>query len=93
VGGEVDHRVVAGDRAPQRLTFGGNNRAPVWSPDGHWIALSWPSADQWVFVRLVIHSWAVDRVRAVAGIRTHFETRGPTRFGGWCCALADAAHP
>jgi Tol biopolymer transport system component len=24
--------------AARRLTFGGHNRAPVWSPDGHWIA-------------------------------------------------------
>jgi serine/threonine-protein kinase len=28
---------LAGGRAAQRLTFGGNNRAPVWSADGEWI--------------------------------------------------------
>lgn len=27
-----------GGRAAQQLTFGGNNRAPVWSGDGQWIA-------------------------------------------------------
>jgi serine/threonine-protein kinase len=28
---------LAGGHAAQRLTFGGNNRAPVWSADGQWI--------------------------------------------------------
>jgi Tol biopolymer transport system component len=29
---------LAGGSAPRRLTFGGQNRAPVWSPDSQWIA-------------------------------------------------------
>jgi serine/threonine-protein kinase len=29
--------ILAGGHVPQRLTFGGNNRAPVWSADGAWI--------------------------------------------------------
>jgi Tol biopolymer transport system component len=29
---------VAGGTAVQRFTFGGKNRAPVWSPDSEWIA-------------------------------------------------------
>jgi len=29
---------VSGDTARRRLTFGGKNRAPIWSPDGQWIA-------------------------------------------------------
>ena len=29
---------LAGTSAMRRLTFGGHNRGPVWSPDGQWIA-------------------------------------------------------
>ena len=29
---------IAGGRTAQQFTFGGNSRAPVWSPDGQWIA-------------------------------------------------------
>ena len=29
---------LAGKTAPRRLTFEGNSRAPIWSPDGVWIA-------------------------------------------------------
>jgi TolB protein len=29
---------LSGASAPRRLTFSGTNRAPIWSPDGQWIA-------------------------------------------------------
>ena len=50
-----------------------------WSPDGRWLLLNWPSADQWLFIR----SAAVRKVRAVSNIRSSF---GPNaRLAGWCC--------
>jgi hypothetical protein len=29
----------------------GNLTGPTWSPDGRWILIGWPEADQWVFIR------------------------------------------
>jgi WD40 repeat protein len=51
-----------------------------WSPDGRWLLLNWPSADQWLFIR----SAAVRKVDAVSNITASF---GPhTHLQGWCCA-------
>jgi hypothetical protein len=30
--------------APGKLT------GPTWSPDGHWLLIGWPAADQWLFI-------------------------------------------
>jgi hypothetical protein len=55
----------------------------VWSPDGRWLLVNWPSADQWVF----LHG---NRVRAVANVEQQFPR--PDKLGpmleltnGWCC--------
>lgn len=51
----------------------------LWSPNGRWLLLAWPSADQWLFIR----SAAVRRVSAVSGIGEGF---GPGAVpAGWCC--------
>jgi hypothetical protein len=50
-----------------------------WSPDGRWLLLNWPSADQWLFIR----SATVNKIRAVSNISSNF---GPNaRLAGWCC--------
>lgn len=66
--------------AAQRVFAGaGSFQAVVWSPDARWLALSWRSADQWLFIR----SAAVRKVIPVSGIEEAF---GPeARFAGWCC--------
>jgi WD40 repeat protein len=56
----------------------------VWSPDGRWLLVGWPTANQWLF----LHG---SRVRAVANIKEQFpraDDRPPTlRFDGrWCCS-------
>jgi hypothetical protein len=58
----------------------------AWSPDGEYLLLSWPSADQWLFLD-------PDRPRrtvAVSNIARQFSPGGgPTGFpsvAGWCCA-------
>ena len=52
----------------------------AWSPDGRWLALNWPSADQWLFIRSAV----VRKVIPVSGIEAAF---GPdARFAGWCCS-------
>jgi hypothetical protein len=51
----------------------------VWSPDGRWLLLAWPTADQWLFIRT-----PVKRLIAVQNIRANF---GPAAVpAGWCCS-------
>jgi hypothetical protein len=59
--------------------------APVFSPDGRWILLPWPQADQWLFVP--VHG---GRVEAVADVSRQLDPdrRGDASFPrvvGWCC--------
>ena len=55
----------------------------VWSPDGRWLLLTWPTADQWLF----LHG---SRVHAVGNIKEQFPRRdhlGPILQldQRWCC--------
>ena len=51
----------------------------AWSPDGRWLLVSWPSADQWLFIR----SSGVRRLLAYSHVA---EQLGPgPRVLGWCC--------
>ena len=53
----------------------------VASPDGRWLLVGWPDADQWVFVPV-----SGGRVRAIANVSTQFRSRSFPRIEGWCCA-------
>jgi hypothetical protein len=55
----------------------------AWSPDGGWLLVAWPTADQWLF----LHG---SRVRAVGNIEEQFpraDHQGPQLelAGRWCC--------
>ena len=50
----------------------------AWSPDGAWLLASWPSADQWVFVRA-----DGKRIRAVSNVSEQFRSRSFPRIEGW----------
>jgi len=52
----------------------------TWSPDGRWLAVGWPAADQWVFVRA-----DGKRIRAVSNVSDQFRSRSFPRVEGWCC--------
>jgi hypothetical protein len=57
----------------------------AWSPDGDWILVGWPGADQWLFLNPT-----TGRVNPVDDIRAQFETGAtspiaPPRVAGWCC--------
>jgi hypothetical protein len=69
-------------RAQARRLFAGAGpfSGLAWSPDGRWLLVGWPAADQWVFVR-------VDRkaIRAVSNISDQFDSRSFPRIEGWCC--------
>lgn len=76
------------DAPPARRVFVGAGTLGdvVWSPDGRWLLIGWPSADQWLFVR----SGDARRIVAVSDIARQFQpgARGPggaPRISGWCC--------
>jgi hypothetical protein len=51
----------------------------AWSPNGRWLLVTWPTADQWVFVR------ATPR-KIVGASRITEQFGGDPRVAGWCCA-------
>jgi hypothetical protein len=67
-----------------RAVFRGTGRFAglAFSPDGNWLLVTWPTADQWVFVHLRAPR------RLVAASRVTDELGGGTfpRLDGWCCA-------
>jgi hypothetical protein len=52
----------------------------AWSPNGRWVLVTWPAADQFVFVR----SARPRRLKAFSGISRQFGGAFPS-IGGWCC--------
>ena len=73
-------RLVDLDRlGPEPLLFAGPGvfGDVAWSPDGAWLLVPWPTANQWLFVHGT-------HVRAVGNIRAQF---GPAArlAGRWCC--------
>lgn len=68
---------------PGGRLFAGQGRFSdlAWSPDGDWLLVGWPAADQWVFVRS-----DGGGIRAVSGVSGQFRSRSFPRLDGWCCA-------
>jgi hypothetical protein len=56
----------------------------AWSPDGRWLLVTWPAADQWVFVRATAAGGR--RISAFANVSEQFGSVSPPRIEGWCCA-------
>ena len=53
-----------------------------WSPDGRWLLLAWPTADQWLFIRLPLGQ----NILPVARVGEQFSIRGVfPALGSWCC--------
>jgi hypothetical protein len=71
----------------ERLLFAGAGRlgAVTWSPDGRWLLVPWPTADQFLFVRTT----GSPRVEAAQGVAGEFDPRaaaapaGNPRPVGW----------
>lgn len=78
---------VSRARSKPRALFAGAGRfaAVRWSPDDRWVLLSWPAANQWLFLR----SAQVSGVSAVRDIARQFDPGVPhARFpaiADWCC--------
>ena len=58
----------------------GKLRGLAWSPDGRWLLVGWPAADQWVLVRA-----DNGRIRAVGNVSEQFRSDTFPRVEGWCC--------
>ena len=69
-------------RLAQNLLGAGDFALPVRSPDGGWLAVGWPEADQLVFVRVV----GGRQIRAVSNVSAQFRSRSFPTISGWCCA-------
>jgi hypothetical protein len=64
-----------------RVLFRGTGvfKQVVPSPDRRWLLVTWPTADQWVFIR--VHP------RKIVGVsRISSQFGGFPRVGGWCCS-------
>ncbi len=79
--GERSEVLVVGE--PGGRVFAGRGRVSdlAWSPDGRWLLIAWPDADQWVVVRADGGS-----ISAVSRIAQQFRSRSFPRLEGWCCA-------
>lgn len=66
----------------RRLLGRGDFARPAGSPDGRWLAVGWPEADQLVFVRVR----GGRQLRAVSNLSAQFRSRSFPTISGWCCA-------
>jgi len=67
----------------RRVLFRGTGefRQLAWSPDGRWLLVTWPTADQWIFVRVA----GGRRIVAVSSITEQFGGGAFPSVAGWCC--------
>jgi hypothetical protein len=82
----------AGSAHPSlRQVLGGTGvRQLSWSPDSRWLLVSWPAANQWVFVRVA----GMPRLAAVSRIAQQFSSghaQGFPQLEGWCCTAQGQA--
>ncbi len=89
-GAVVTENAAARHPAARRELSGVGLGQVAWSPDGRWLLVSWPAANQWVFIRVL----GAPRISAVSRITQQFSsgTRGRLPgLEGWCCTAAGAA--
>ena len=85
--------VVVGRPGSLRQALAGAGVTTVsWSPDGRWLLVAWPAANQWVFVRVA----GAPRIEAVSRISQQFSSggagaRGFPQLDGWCCTAQGSA--
>jgi len=65
----------------QLFSAQGRLEGPVWSPDGRWLAIGWPEADQLVFIR----GTGRQQILAISNVSEQFRSRTFPRSDGWCC--------
>ncbi len=84
-------RLTSPRPALRRVLSGFGLRQVLWSPDGHWLLVSWPAADQWVFIAVA----GEPKIAAVSRIATQFANGSRANsfplLDGWCCTPRGAA--
>ncbi len=96
-GAGSDVVLTSGHGAPQRVLSGTRLGQLAFSPDGDWLLVSWPAADQWVFTRVA----GKPRIAAVSRIAERFaigtgatgsaRASGFPQLDGWCCTVQGTA--
>jgi hypothetical protein len=83
--------LAAQNRHARRVLAGAGLREVAWSPNGQWLLVTWPAANQWVFIRVA----GAPRIAAVSRIAQQFSSgtqpRGFPQLAGWCCTSAGSA--
>jgi len=79
----IDLDTMRGSRRP---LFTGRPalRDVAWSPDGRWLLIGWPAADQLVFVRV----GATPKLSAVSDVSRQFHSHSFPGIGGWTVSIA-----
>lgn len=72
-------------RSPRTVFSGIALSQAVWSPDSRWLLVTWPTIDQWWFVRAVGRPRIVAESRVSANLGRGARS-GALRVDGWCCA-------
>jgi hypothetical protein len=87
--------VARRDRTASEVALMGGNRNDVlfradgrftrlgFSPNGRWLLVAWPLADQWVYLRP--GAAGTTRVQAAPRVSRRFGSRGFPQLQGWCC--------
>jgi WD40 repeat protein len=65
-------------QALQLFAGAGPFASVTWSPDSRWLLVTWPAADQWVFVRA-----DGKRIRAISNVSAQFHSPSFPRVDGW----------
>jgi hypothetical protein len=75
---------VAGGHRRSLFSARGDLTGPTWSPDGRWLLVGWPAADQWLFIDVEQprHVVAFDRISEQFDPGGDGEGRFP-RVDGW----------
>jgi hypothetical protein len=80
-GQEVVIRQLATRGNEQLLLSAAGLRQVVWSPDGRWLLLAWPAADEWLFARAV----GKPEITGVGRIAEQLSAGAFPTVDGWCC--------
>jgi WD40-like Beta Propeller Repeat len=70
--GRAQRRVFASDGPLEGLS---------WSPDGRWLLVGWPAADQWLFLGPGPRHAAVP----VGNVSAQFRSQTFPQVSAWCC--------